>query len=180
MISHLSFLGYPNDDATRPTILYNDNDACVKWCHNMTTKGNCHIENHENSTREWVADGTIAVKHIFGKCNVADLFAKEMQDGDDFCRLHDPFMCCLSDYLRSAHNIARSPPLSDTPVLAQSIGYVQPLNPGILDVLISFPSLHLPSMLSNISSTGRHILSCLAPSSYMQALLSNPMAGGSM
>ena len=50
---------------------------------------------------------------------------------------------------------------------------------GILDVLLSFPSLHLPSMLSSISSTGRHILSPLAPFSYMQVLLSNPMGGGS-
>jgi hypothetical protein len=66
-----------------------------------------------------------------------------------------------------------------TPVLAQSVDYVRPSNLGILDVLISFPSLHLPSMLSSISSTGCHILYCLAPSSYMQVLLSDPMEGGS-
>ena len=61
MISILFDLGYPILGCTPPTHLYNDNDACVKWCHNMTTKGNHHIENRENSTREWVADGTISV-----------------------------------------------------------------------------------------------------------------------
>jgi hypothetical protein len=52
MIFSLSNLGYPINDTALPTPLYNDNNACVKWCHNMTTKGNCHIENHENSTRK--------------------------------------------------------------------------------------------------------------------------------
>jgi hypothetical protein len=175
MISHLSSLGYPIDNATHPIILYNNNNACIKWCHNMTTKGNRHIENHKNSTRKWVADGTIAVKHVSGKCITADLFMKERQDGANFRRLCDVFMCRSSDFLQSAHNIAHSPPSSDFLVLAKSIGYVGPLNPGILDVLISFPSPSLPSMLSSISSTGHHILSRLAPSSCMQALLSNPM-----
>ena len=45
MISGLSDLGYPIHDCESPTPLYNNNDACVKWCHNMTTKGNCHIKN---------------------------------------------------------------------------------------------------------------------------------------
>ncbi len=78
IIEHLSLLGYPITNATRPTVLYNDNNACVKWCHNMTTKGNRHIKNRENATREWVAYGTIAVKHVSGKSNVADIFTKEM------------------------------------------------------------------------------------------------------
>jgi hypothetical protein len=45
MISGLSDLGYPIHDCESPTPLYNNNDACVKWCHNMTTKGSRHIEN---------------------------------------------------------------------------------------------------------------------------------------
>jgi hypothetical protein len=71
MISTLSNLGYPINDTTLPTPLYNDNDACVKWCHNMTTKGNRHIKNRKNSTRKWVTDGTITVTHVAGKCNVS-------------------------------------------------------------------------------------------------------------
>ena len=51
MIAGLSDLGYPIHDCESPTPLYNDNDACVNWYHNMTTKGNRHIENKENSTR---------------------------------------------------------------------------------------------------------------------------------
>jgi hypothetical protein len=41
IISSLSSLGYPITNAEVPTPLYNNNDACVKWCHNRTTKGNC-------------------------------------------------------------------------------------------------------------------------------------------
>jgi hypothetical protein len=67
MISSLWNLDYPIRDCESPNPLYNDNDACVKWCHNMTTKGNRHIENRENSTREWVADGTISVTHVNGR-----------------------------------------------------------------------------------------------------------------
>ncbi len=77
MISSLSDLGYPIDDTTLPTPLYNDNDACVKWCHNMTTKGNHHNKNRKNSMGEWVADGTITVTHVDGKCNVSNIFTKE-------------------------------------------------------------------------------------------------------
>ncbi len=81
MISHLSSLGYPINNATCPTILYNDNDACVKWCHNTVTKGNRHIKNCKNSTHKWVADGTIAVKHVSGKCNVVDYSQKKCKTG---------------------------------------------------------------------------------------------------
>jgi hypothetical protein len=49
MISHLSSIGYPIKDTYAPTPLFNDNKACVQWCHNMTLKGNCHIELKENS-----------------------------------------------------------------------------------------------------------------------------------
>jgi hypothetical protein len=40
MILHLQSLGYPINDTDIATPLYNDNKACVKWCHNLTTKGN--------------------------------------------------------------------------------------------------------------------------------------------
>ena len=76
MISSLADLGNPIHNCTSSTHLYNDNDACVKWCHNMTTKGNRHIENRENSTPEWVANGTISVSHVSGKCNIVDIFTK--------------------------------------------------------------------------------------------------------
>jgi hypothetical protein len=43
MIFSLSSLGYPICDTNTATPLYNNNEACVKWCHNMTTKGNHHM-----------------------------------------------------------------------------------------------------------------------------------------
>ncbi len=70
MISSLSNLGYPINNTALPTNLYNDNNACVKWCHNLTTKGNHHIKNCKNSTHERVVDGTITVTHVSSKCNV--------------------------------------------------------------------------------------------------------------
>ena len=84
MILHLASLGYPITDAQQATPLYNNNKACVKWCHNLTTKGNRHIEHKENSTREWVDDGTITVTHVSGRCNPSDIFTKEMRDGANF------------------------------------------------------------------------------------------------
>ena len=140
----------------------------------MTTKGNRHIEYRENSTREWVADGTITVKHVAGKCNVSDIFTKEMRDAANFCRLRDSFMCRSSDYLKGIHHLASDA----SSVLAQSTQNVPPDCPGIIDVLASFPSLRTSSVLSSISTAGCHnILSRLAPPSYLQALMRNPMGG---
>jgi hypothetical protein len=46
----LSFMksGFPISDINKPTLIYNDNDACVKWSHNMTSKVAHHIELHKN------------------------------------------------------------------------------------------------------------------------------------
>jgi hypothetical protein len=174
MILSLSDLGYPISDCESPTPLYNDNDACVKWCHNMmTTKGNCHIENRENSTRKWVADGTITVSHTSGKYNVADIFTKEMRDSANFRCLRDSFMCRSSDYVKGI--LPNVPNLSEAPVLAQSTSTIPASRPGMLEVLAAYPSLWISSALSCISYAGRHILSKLAPPSYLQALLSDPM-----
>jgi len=96
MILHIASLGYPITDAEQPTPLYNDNEACVKWCHNLTMKGNHHIEHRENATREWVEDGTITVHHVSGKCNPSDIFTKEVRDGANFRRLWDSFMSCAT------------------------------------------------------------------------------------
>jgi hypothetical protein len=181
MISSLSDLGYPIADCQSSTPLYNDNDACVKWCHNMTTKGNRHIENKENSTREWVADGTISISHVSGKFNVSDIFTKEMRDSANFRRLRDSFMCRSSDYLKgilpTVPNPSDPPLESSLPVVAQSTASVPARRPGMLDVLIAYPGLHLSSALSCILYAGRHILSKLSPPSYLQALMSDPMGG---
>ncbi len=60
MMSHLSSLSYPITDTETATTVYINNEACVKWCHNMTTKGNWHIslsghfhygENYDHNTQ---------------------------------------------------------------------------------------------------------------------------------
>jgi hypothetical protein len=141
MILHLASLGYPITDAKQPTPLYNDNKACVKWCHNLTTKGNRHIEHRENATHEWVADGTITVEHVSGKCNPSNIFTKEMRDGTNACRLHDSFMPRASTFLKGIYNFLH--PLSSQPlehsleVAAQAAPYVPPLQPGLLEIVLS-------------------------------------------
>jgi hypothetical protein len=158
MISSLSELSHPIHDANSPTPLYNSNKACVKLCHNMTTKGNQHIENCENATREWVVVGTILVTHISGECIVSNIFTKEMQDSTNFCHLCNLFMCRSRNYLKRVHHIASDTTPLPSPVLAQSTQLVTSDRPDILDVLVAYPSLHIPSALSYISSAGHHIL----------------------
>jgi hypothetical protein len=48
-------------DILQPTILYNNNDACIRWLYNMTSKAAHHIELWENSIWEWVQNKSINV-----------------------------------------------------------------------------------------------------------------------
>jgi hypothetical protein len=159
MILHLQSLGYPINDTDTATPLYKDNEACVKWCHNLTTKGNRHIEHRENATREWVEDGSIAVLHVDGKCNPSDIFTKEMRDGAHFRRLRDSFMSRASDFLRGIFNSMHhySKPFHDH--VAQAANYIAPSVPSTLDVLISRPLLRTRAAISCLSSAGKYILS---------------------
>ncbi len=173
MILSLSSLGYPISDADLATPLYNDNNACVKWCHNMTTTGNRHIKNWENSVREWVPDGYLTVSHVNGKTNIADIFTKEMRDSANFHRLPDALMCRASDYnkrVHSSHNVPSS-------IAAQTVHYIAPSHPGLLEVLASHVSFHLPDAISCLSASGRYLLSCITSSFPLQALMSNTMGG---
>ncbi len=90
------------EDLSSPMLLYNDNDACVKWLHNMTSKAARHIELRENSIQEWVQDKTLNIVHVAGKVNPANIFTKEMKDGAHFCCLRDSFMLCLSDFVNDS------------------------------------------------------------------------------
>jgi hypothetical protein len=85
-----------------PTVLYNDNDACVKCSHNMTSKAAHHIELQENSDQEWVQSKVLLVKHFAGKINPADIFTKEMRNGSHFHHLWDSFMSRLSNFLQDS------------------------------------------------------------------------------
>ena len=161
MILDLSNEGYPINDAAFPTPLYNNNDACVTWCHNMTSKGNRHIKLKENVTCKWVKDGAITVDHISSKCNPSDIFTEKMNDGASFQRLHDAFMCPASAFLKGLY-LTTLPILDSTtsnPVtIAQTAHYVPLTKLGTLKVLLSNPLFHTPAALSCLPNAGPHIL----------------------
>ncbi len=71
-------------DMAEASSLYNDNESCIKWSHNMTTKQICHMEMRENAVHEWVHDAFLKVLHLSGWINPADIFTKEMRDGAHF------------------------------------------------------------------------------------------------
>jgi hypothetical protein len=157
MISHLANCGFPINDTSSATPVYNDNDPCIKWCHNLTSKGNCHIKLRENVTREWVDNGSITVFHVSGKSNPADLFTKEMRDGAHFHRLRDSFMRRSLDFLKGIHTSTL--PLPEITHIAQSVHYIPPPAPELLNVLFAHQSFCTPEALSCLSHAGRHILS---------------------
>ena len=76
--------GHDIVDTAAASLLYNDNESCVKWSHNMTTKQIRHMEMRENAVREWVQDSSLKVVHVPGRINPADIFMKEMRDGAHF------------------------------------------------------------------------------------------------
>jgi hypothetical protein len=94
--------GFPISHINKPTLIYNDNGACVKWSHNMTSKAAWLIELRPNFVRKWVQDKTISVKPVAGKMNPEDIFTKEMWDSIHFHRLRNSFMCYLSDFLNTS------------------------------------------------------------------------------
>jgi len=81
-------------DIFMPTtsIIYNDNKACVQWSKSTTTKGLRHIQMRENRVRENIHSNFISVAHVDGKCNIADIFTKEMKDVSHFVELRNLFM----------------------------------------------------------------------------------------
>lgn len=73
--------------------IFNDNQACVNWSRSCTSKGLRHIQMKDNHVRENIASKFIAVKHVDGKINLADIFTKEMKDTGHFVELWDIMMC---------------------------------------------------------------------------------------
>ncbi len=172
MISSLSSLGYPISNTKTATPLYNYNKVCIKWCQNMTTKDNCHIEQHENPVWEWVANITLTILHVSGKTNIAKIFTKKMRDGANFQRLRDFLMCHSSTYNKHLHSS-----VDISPMLAQTVQYIKPSCPGLLKVLLSHHCFCILEAISCLSSSGRHLLSCITSSLHLQALTSNPTGG---
>jgi len=89
----LSFLDVKNLFMPDTTIVYNDNNACVQWSRNATTKGLRHIQMRENCVCENVISKFVSMQHIDGKHNFSDIFTKEMRGVAHFVELRDLFMC---------------------------------------------------------------------------------------
>ncbi len=64
----------------------------MNWSKRCTTKGLHHIQMKENHVRENVENLFVAIEHIAGKQNLADLFTKEMKDTSHFIELRDLMM----------------------------------------------------------------------------------------
>ena len=149
----------PGSDA--PTVLYNDNEACVKWSYNMTSKAARHIELRDNSVREWVQDKTLQIKHVAGKINPADIFTKEMRDGAHFRRLRDSFMSRLSTFLSDsilAVHHSTTPPGPNTVAPAAARVHVSDGSSGYFSVLNSSSFFRTLENISHLCSAGRHLI----------------------
>jgi hypothetical protein len=85
----LKGLQLSDDFMPRPNTIYNDNNACVQWSRNSTTKGLRHVQIRENAIRESVQNGFVCIKHIAGKINMSDLFTKEDKDDTHFIDICD-------------------------------------------------------------------------------------------
>lgn len=155
----VSAAGYQIPDIDSPTLVYNDNAACVQWSYNMTSKAAWHIELCENSVREWVQDNTLNIEHVPGKVNPADIFTKEMRDGVHYRHLRDSFMSRLSDFLNDSilaiHHASQHPQHTVTPAAApvQAVGG----SSGYFTALSSSLIFRNLENISHLCSAGRHI-----------------------
>ncbi|KAL7536700.1 hypothetical protein ACHAWF_005540, partial [Thalassiosira exigua] len=156
--------GYPIEDDLETTVLYNNNEACIRcqWSHNMTVKRTHHTENKkENSLQEWVQEGSLAVRHDRDRVNPADIFTKEMKDGATFRRLRDSFMSRSAVFSRRLPtNQSRSSPLS----VSRGSSSQSPSLSGLLEVIASCKELHRRHHILHLSIAGRQYaqVACLA------------------
>jgi hypothetical protein len=123
--------GHNLQDILSPTLLFNDNNACVKWSYDMNSKAAHHIELRGNSVREWIQSKLLSVKHVSGKLNLSNIFTKEMRDSTHFWRLRDSFMSSLSDFVNDsllAVHHARRLAASSIPAAAHATLAASPLS----------------------------------------------------
>ena len=58
------------------------------------------MELRDNAVSEWVQDKSIQVPHVAGKCNLSNIFTKEVEDSiTHFRHLCDSFICHLSNFV---------------------------------------------------------------------------------
>ncbi len=152
-------------DTTSASPLYNDNESCVKWLHNMTTQQLWHMEMWENAVCEWVQDAFLKILHVSGCINPADIFAKEMWDGGHFWHLRDSFMCPLTDFCQQSlleiHLSHQHVELQLQQVLPSAASPSTFFSRSLyLLTMCSFPLSWTLVAISHLSSAGCHII-CL-------------------
>ena len=95
-LQHLAFIieeiGVTDLIMPKPTTVYNDNAACIKWAHSLTTKGLRHLQMRENAVREQILMKNVTVEHIAGAVNLADMFTKEDKDVAHFILVRNTLM----------------------------------------------------------------------------------------
>ena len=116
-----------------PIQIWNDNNACVCWSKNTTTKGLRHVQIRENAVRESVAMGLIAINHIEGKKNPSDIFTKEDKDTEHFIKVRNSIMSGSTEMV----DTASTKEISDTPQTVQGTGGCQVGSDGSTTILLS-------------------------------------------
>jgi hypothetical protein len=94
LVQIINFLGVKDIFMPSVNTIFNDNQACVNWSKQCTSKGLRHIQMKENRVSETIEfKFIVSVCHINGKLNIADIFTKEMKDVGHFVTLHNLSMC---------------------------------------------------------------------------------------
>jgi hypothetical protein len=160
--------GFDITDTTSASPLYNDNQSCVRWSHNMTTQQIRHMEMRENVVREWVQDSYLQILHVPDRTNPADIFTKEMQDGAHFWCLRDSFMCTLADFFQQSLLDVHLSCQQAEPHLRQVLPYAASLcaftsKGTFLSALCSSLLSWTLAAISHLSSAGCHIIRSLHP-----------------
>ena len=88
-----------------PIEILNDNNACVLWSKNTTTKGLRHIQIRENSVRESIANNLVTISHVSGDINPADIFTKEDKDLSHFIKIRDTLLTTFDALVSSLTNV---------------------------------------------------------------------------
>jgi hypothetical protein len=93
LINIINDLSLTKDLISDPIPIWNNNNACVCWSKNTTTKGLHHVQIQENAIREEVSARIFDVKHmILGKDNPSNMFTKEDKDLKHFINVRNSIM----------------------------------------------------------------------------------------
>jgi len=79
LLNIINDLGLTDSIINGPVDIWNDNNACVCWSKNTTTKGLRHVQIREKAVREGQCMGLFKVKHISGKIILLTYLRKKIK-----------------------------------------------------------------------------------------------------